>query len=201
MSAHDPFDPYSESIRALRTELLLRAPEDGCNVLAIVSAGAGEGRSRLAAELAVAFSQLGQATLLVDCDLRRPSQHELFGAENDRGLTDALHQGRTTRLQTVVGLPGLALLTAGPKANTPLEMLSAPVFGEMLHGWRRRYRHILLDTPAVTDFSDGLAVATHATRVLAVSRKHHSRLSDARDMLRRLNSARAQIVGAVINEF
>lgn len=200
-SAHDPFDPYSERIRALRTELLMRAPKDEANVLAVMSPGRGEGRSRIAAELAITFAQLGQSTLLVDCDLRRSSQHELFGADNDQGLAQALVEGRAPQVQAVVGLPSLSVLTAGPRLATPLEILSDPMFGEMLMGWRRRYRHIILDTPAVTEYSDGLAVASHACRVLLIARADSTSLADCRDMIRRLKSARAEVVGSVLNAF
>lgn len=200
-SAHDPFDPHSENIRALRTELLIRAPAEKSNVLAVTSAGRGEGRSRLAAELAITFAQLGQATLLVDCDLRRSAQHDLFGADNSQGLAQALVEGRAPKVQPVVGLHSLSLLTAGPRVATPLEILSDPMFGEMLSGWKRRYRHIILDTPAVSEFSDGLAVATHAGRVLFVARAHSSSLSDARDAVRRMQSTHATVVGAVLNNF
>ena len=201
VSAHDPFDPFSESIRALRTELLMRASADEANVIAIVSPGSGEGRSRLASELAISFAQLGQGTLLVDADLRRSRLQDLFSADNDEGLSQALMEGRAPKVQGVVGLPSLSLLTAGPRPATPLEILSDPTFGEMLSGWRRRYRHIILDTPAVSAYSDALAVATHAKRVLVVSRVGHTMIAAGRDMIRRLESTRATVVGGVLNRF
>ena len=74
--AHEPDNPRSEHLRALRTELLLlNEGTRGANIVAILSAGAGEGRSQLAAELAIAFAQLGRRTLLVDADMRNPRQH------------------------------------------------------------------------------------------------------------------------------
>ncbi len=85
--AHDPDNPRSEKIRALRTELLLLSEASShANTIALLSASAGEGRSQLAAELAISFSQLGRRTLLVDADLRQPKQHILFGSSNDNGL-------------------------------------------------------------------------------------------------------------------
>lgn len=200
-SAQDPFDPFAENIRALRTELLLRAPTDQANVMVIVGAGQGEGRTRLAAELAISFSQLGQSTLLIDSDLRHSQQHVLFGAHNHEGLAQALSQGRLPPLQPVVGLPSLSLLTAGPRPATPLELLSDPMLGELLSGWKRRHRHIILDSPATALYSDGLAVATHAGRALVVSRRDRSRMADTRDLLQRLSAARAAVLGAVLNEF
>lgn len=200
-SAHDPFDPFSETIRGLRTELLLRAPQDEANVLTIISADRGAGRSRVAAELAISFAQLGQSTLLVDCDLRGSSQHEWFAAENDEGLAQALLEGRAPKVQGVVGLPSLSLLTGGPRPSTPLELLSDPMFGETLTGWKRRYRHVIIDTPPVSEYSDGLAVAVFATRVLLVVRKHKTPLAVCRDTMRRIESARARVVGCVMNYF
>ena len=76
LAVHDPFNPYTEQLRALRQELLNRNPAEGGLCLAVVSAGAGEGRSRLAADLAVVLSQLEEDTLLVDADFRKPRQHE-----------------------------------------------------------------------------------------------------------------------------
>lgn len=200
-SAHDPFSKYSERIGALRTELLLRGPDDGANVLAVLSAGSGEGRSRLASELAISFAQLGQSTLLVDCDLRRPSLHELFSADNEKGLADALIEGRAPTVQGVIGLPSLSLLTSGPRSSTPLELLSAPMFGELIGGWCRRYQHVIMDTPAVSDFSDALAVASGAGRVLIVVRTHKSKMSECKDLVQRLRAARAVLVGSVLNSF
>lgn len=200
-SAHDPFDPYAENIRALRTELLARAPKDEANVLVIVSSGAAEGRTRLASELAVSFSQLGQSTLLIDGDLRKPTLHTLFNAANVEGLAQALAQGRAPILQQVVGLPSLSLLTAGTRAETPLELLSDPLMGELLSAWKRRHRHIVVDTPPSSLYSDGLAVAAHAGRVLLLLRKHHTFTSLTKDLLSRLAATRAVVIGSVLNQF
>jgi receptor protein-tyrosine kinase len=86
--AHSPDDPRAEELRALRTELLLRrAPEDDrADVIALVSPCSGEGRSLLAAELAISYAQLGRSTLLIDADLRCPQQHALFAVDDRLGL-------------------------------------------------------------------------------------------------------------------
>src|SRR5204863_1035561 len=122
--AHALYHERSEQIRLLRTELLLRHEGAGANLIAVVSANPGEGRSQLAAELAISCSQLGQPTLLVDADLRRPRQYALFDADNRRGLACALAHGVKPLLQAVEGLPSLALLTSGPSPPNPLELLS-----------------------------------------------------------------------------
>lgn len=201
LSVHDPFEPYSESIRALRTELALRADGEPSNLIAVLSPARGEGRSRLVAELAVAFAQLGQDTLLVDADLRSPRQHELFGADNDQGLAQALAEGRAPRAQPVLGLPSLSVLTAGPRPQNPLELLSDASFEQFMNGWRHRHQHVLIDTPPTTQYADAIAIAARAQRVLLVVRRHVTGFGTGRELIRRLQSTRAKVVGSVISAF
>lgn len=195
----DPYHPQSERLRALRTELLLRRPDTpGGAALAVVSAEAGEGRSRLAAELAVAFAQLGEPTLLVDADLRRPRQQQLFRAASPQGLSETLAKQTAPRLHPVAGLPALSVLLAGERPGNPLELLSGPLLGELLGGWRRRFRHIVFDTPAVSQVSDALAVATHVGRVLVLARAGRTGMAAHRAMLQRLAVTDALVLGAVL---
>lgn len=198
----DPYDPRSEKVRALRTELMLRhEAKDLADVLALLSPGSGEGRSQLAAELAIAFAQLGRPTLLVDADMRRPIQHLLFRADNESGLAQALTSGQKPQLHSVEGMEALALLTAGRPPHNPLELLSDRHFERLVEEWRREFDFVVIDTPPVDRYADGLAVATVVGRVLAVSRSHHSSQRDTREMLRRLGATQSRILGAVINHF
>jgi protein-tyrosine kinase len=200
--AHDADNPRSEKIRALRTELLLLSEASvGANTIALLSACAGEGRSQLAAELAISFSQLGRRTLLVDADLRAPKQHRLFGSTNQIGLSDSISQNQKPMFHPVDGLPQLSLLTSGLVPRNPLELLSDGRFERMLQDWRKNYDFVVLDTPPVSAFADGLAVATLAGRVLVLSRSQHTSFRETRELLRRLATTQSQILGAVINHF
>lgn len=199
--AVDSFDRHSERVRALCMSLLLRHSGDSGNALAVLSPRRGEGRSRLAAEIAIAFSRLGQPTLLIDADLRRPRQHTLFSIEPGQGLSDALSGRSAPNIQPVAGLDQLFLLTAGSRARHPLELLSDPLFAEMLARWSRRYLHIVLDTPPASEVSDAIAVATQVRRTLVLLRADHTPLSESREMLKQLESARASVLGAAINYF
>ncbi|MBL6749323.1 MAG: CpsD/CapB family tyrosine-protein kinase [Nevskia sp.] len=200
--AHDPYGPRGERFRALRTELLLRRPSPcQADTIAVLSPCAGEGRSQLAAELAIAFAQLGRPTLLVDADLRHARQQALFGTDGPIGLTDALASGATPYLHPVEGVPHLALLAAGSALPNPQELLSDERFEKLIEEWRQQYAYIVFDTPPVSAYSDGLAVARLAGRVLAVNRAAHTPYVRAREMLRRLSATQAVIVGAVINHF
>lgn len=200
--AHDRYDPRCEKIGALRTELLMRRESvDRADVVALLSPCAGEGRTLLAAELAIAFAQTDRPTLLVDADLRRPQQHLLFGADNHHGLSQAIEQGVTPRLYNVHGLPQMWVLTAGAVPSNPLELLSSHHFASMIEDWRDNFEFVVIDTAPVTHFSDGLAVAGIVGRVLALSRAQRTPYKDMQDMLRRLAATRSQILGAVISHF
>ena len=200
--AHDPYNARSEQVRALRTELLLRSDgTDRANIVALLSPCAGEGRSQLAAELAISFAQLGRPTLLVDADLRHPQQHVLFGADNRRGLARAITEGSPIHPYATEGLPSLSLLTAGPVPPNPLELLSGSRFEELIEQWRDRYEFIVMDTAPIQQYSDGLAVATVVGRVVALSRACHTPYSHMKLMMRRLAATRSRILGAVVNHF
>jgi receptor protein-tyrosine kinase len=200
--AHDPCDPRCEKIRALRTELLLRREStERADIVALLSPCAGEGRSLLAAELAIAFAQTGHPTLLVDADLRHPQQHLLFGVNNRQGLAQAILAGERPTLQTAHGLPRMSVLTAGVVPDDPLELLSSRRFASMIEDWRADFEFVVIDTAPVGRFSDGLAVASLVGRVLTLSRAQHTPFKDMQDMLRRLAATRSRILGAVISHF
>lgn len=200
--AHSPYHPRSEELRTLRTELLLRHEDvNEANIVAVLSPCAAEGRSQLAAELAISFAQLGQPTLLVDADLRHPQQHVLFNADNTQGLSQALARDQAPHLQSVAKLPELSLLTAGPLPSNPLELLSDRRFEALVRDWREHFHFVVLDTPPVGRFADGLAVATIIGRVLSLSRAKHTPYKDTRNMMRRLAATRSRVLGAVINRF
>ncbi len=200
--AHDSDNPRSERLRALRTELLLlHEAGRAANMIAIVSPGSGEGRSLLCGELAISFAQLGRRTLLVDADLRRPRQHLLFGSTNDHGLSQAIARNEKPYYHPVVGLPTMHLLTGGPVPRNPLELLSDGRFGSLMNEWRNSYEFVVLDTPPITDFADGLAVAALAARALLLSRARHTTFASTRALMRRLDTTQSRLLGAVINHF
>jgi protein-tyrosine kinase len=196
--AHDPDHPESEKIRGLRTELLLQRR---AGLIALLSPSAGEGRSRLAAELAIGFAQLGRPTLLVDADLRQPRQHMLFGTDNEHGLTQALTTNEPLQLHGVQGLPKMALLTSGTLPPNPLDLLSGTRFEYLAKQWRRNFEFVVLDTPPASEFSDGLATAKVAGQFLLLGRANETSFRALNEMLRRLEATNARTLGAVINRF
>jgi receptor protein-tyrosine kinase len=198
----DPDNPYSEQIRALRTELmLLNGASRSGNSIVVLSPCRGEGRTQLCAELAIAFSQLGKRTLLVDADLRRPRVHSLFDSHNGSGLGQALESGGVPHVLGVEKLPHLSVLIAGSSVPNPLELLTNGHFQRQLADWRKKYSMIIIDTPPITEFADGLAIASFAEQVVIVGRVGSTPHRDMKEMLRRMAGAQSRIVGAVINSF
>src|SRR4051812_29118369 len=204
VAAWDPFHPVVEELRALRTQLLIRwhNPEAGRRTLAICSPNAREGRSFIAANLAVVFSQLGQRTLLVDADFRAPRQQAIFNVPDRFGLSSVL-SGRAdlSAALPVPGLTGLSVLPAGPLPPNPLELLSRPAFAALLQRAASEYDLILIDTPAATEYADAQAITFRAGDALLVSRKDQTRVNETERAVRDLTDASARIVGTVMNAF
>jgi len=202
--AREPFHPCAEELRALRTQLVIRWDRAGVRAprLAIVSPGAREGRSYLAANLAVAFAQLGERTLLIDADLRAPRQHAIFGVAGERGLAAVL-AGRAGR-DALVALPdfgSLSLLPAGAPPHNPQELLSRPALASLLHELRPDFDVVLLDTPAARACADAQSIAYRAGHALVLARRHRTRLADAAAVIRDLGATGTQVVGTVCNAF
>jgi chain length determinant protein tyrosine kinase EpsG len=202
--AYDPFHPRAEELRALRTQLLMRWSKAGVahKMLAITSSGRGEGRSYVAANLAVAFSQLGERTLLVDADLREPRQHRIFNIPDRVGLTAVL-SGRADRgaVTPTREFGRLSLLPAGVPPPNPQELLSRSALGAFLREMGSEFDVILFDTPPARFYADALNVAFRAGNAMLLVRKNHTRLADTTGLVRELSDTGVRVVGTVLNVF
>jgi receptor protein-tyrosine kinase len=200
VAAHAPFDPQAETLRDLRTQILLNWATGERKVLAVVSPDAGDGRSFLAANLAVVFAQLGEKTLLVDADLRRPRQHRLFGHGTGPGLAQTL-AGRAgiEAAERVSYFDNLWLLAAGVAAPNPMELLSRLTFPALLNEARKQFKIILLDTPANARGADARIAASRSDGALVVTRQHRTRMSELQRLCRAMRGGGAPVVGTVLN--
>ena len=202
--AFQPLHPRAEELRALRTQLMVRWAQVATaqKTLAVVSAGENEGRSYIAANLAVLFAQLGERTLLIDADLRKPRLHSIFNVPGKIGLSAVL-SGRAYR-DAIVPLSrfgSLALLPAGAPPPNPTELLSRQMLAALLVGVRRDFDVILIDTPPVRLCADAHSVAFRAGNVLLVARKDRTSVTDAEGVIRELGDTGCRVVGTVLNAF
>jgi protein-tyrosine kinase len=202
--AYEPFHRRAEELRALRTQLLIRWTNGAAKqrVLTVVSPGAGEGRSYVAANLATAFAQLGERTLLIDADLRTPRQHQIFGIANRVGLSAVL-SGRAdgTAVVPLPELGRLSVLPSGAIPPNPQELLSRRVLGILLHELRANYDIILIDTPPALPYADAQCVAFRAGSAIVINRKDHTRLADTNSVVKDMSEAGTHVIGAVLNSF
>jgi len=203
VAAYHPFSPRVEQIRAIRSQLMLRwfDKAEQRQVLAVIGAERGEGRSYLAANLAVVFSQLGERTLLIDANLRSPRQHELFLLQNKVGLSTVLAgRSREEAIIRISDLAGLYVLPAGPISPNPLELLSRLNFDEFLIHARETFDVVIFDTPALESGEDGAMIAMRAGAAIAVARSGITHAHAFNDMLQGLMDAGVAMVGSVMNE-
>jgi receptor protein-tyrosine kinase len=163
----------------------------------MISAQRGEGKSFIAANLAVLFAQLGQRTLLIDADLVHPRQHTLFKVDNRIGLSSALCG--LVGLKVAVPIPrlgGLAVLTAGPTPPNPRELLSRPLLTNLLAQAGQDFDAVLIDTPSGA-LIDAQIIAANAGASVLVSRPKAATVAETAA----LTAALGNLLGAVVNQF
>jgi protein-tyrosine kinase len=200
--AHEPFDAQSEALRDLRTQLLLQWMNAQCKVLTIVSPGGQDGRSYLAANLAVVFAQLGEKTLLIDADLRAPRQHRIFGVTNGCGLAQVLNgRAGVEAAERIAYFGNLEVLSAGTTPPNPLELLSRAEFTRLLAEARRNFSIVLVDTPAGGRGSDAKMIAARGDGALLLARQDRTRVSDLERLRRAVVACGVGVVGTVLNRF
>jgi non-specific protein-tyrosine kinase len=192
----------AESVRLLRTNLEFAAATREIATLAITSAGTGEGKSTVAANVAMSLAQAGFSTVLIDADLRRPSQHLIWNARNERGLTTMLtrpdHPWQWAAIREIK--PNLALIPSGPLPPNPADLLTFDRFRSLLGEIRQAVDVVILDTSPLLAVSDPLAVATDVDGVVVVAQAGRTRRAALRYALRMLTERSVRVVGVVLNQ-
>jgi|SRR5450631_701957 len=202
VAAYQPQSPALESLRALRSQLILRwFTAANRRTLTITSPERGEGRSWLAANLATMFAQLGERTLLIDADMRHPRQHEFFRIPNAVGLS-ALLTGRAGREIARRIHPHLRLfvLPAGTLPPNPQELLERQVFDVVLGHFAEQFSIVVIDTPSISESADAQIIASHAGAALMLARRNHTRHSRLTAAMESLRQTGVNIIGSVISD-
>lgn len=201
VAAYDPFSDKVETLRELRSQLILRWFSSGRKSLAIFGVDLDNGVSLLAANLAVVFSQLGQRTLLVDANLRNPVQHNLFNLGKRAGLSDVLaDRAGVEAANRIDSFVSLSVLTAGTAPPNPQELLGRPQFAALGDHISANYDIVLYEAPALGKAVDALAVAARAGGVLLVGTKDKTQLANVRIAGEKIRGCGAEIIGTVMME-
>ncbi len=200
ITLRDPRSAAAEAYRTLRTNILFSSLDRPLHTLLVTSTAPDEGKSTTLANLAVTMAQAEQRVLMVDCDLRRPSLHTLFGLPNERGLTSAmLEQGDGPLPVVSTSVPGLSLLPSGPLPPRPADLLGSRRMGLLVERMRAEADIVLFDTPPVVAVTDASALAPRVDGVLLVLQAGHTRRDRAREARAILEKVKANIVGVVLN--
>jgi polysaccharide biosynthesis transport protein len=198
-----PRSPTAEAFRTLRTNLqfsLLHQPHDA---LLVTSANPGEGKSTVAANLAVVTAQSGRRVILVDADLRRPSLHRFFGLTNSLGMTSLLLDPGLTlddAVQEIEQVPGLGVLTSGPLPPNPAEVLGSPRMADLLERLRERADLAVIDSPPLLVVTDAAVLSTRVSGTVLVVDSGATRTDTARKAVDVLAKVGVKALGVVVNK-
>ncbi len=202
----EPKSAAAEAYRTLRTNIQFASPDSPVHTLLATSTSPDDGKSTTISNLAIAFAMSGSPTVLVDGDLRRPHLHNIFGLQNDRGLTTLVTDLARSKDGLKVEIPlqntqveNLQVLTSGPTPPNPAEILGSQRMLEVLAALRGGAEYVLIDTPPIIAVTDAAVLAPRVDGVLLVINAGKTRRDlavRARDMLQQVN---ANLLGVVLN--
>lgn len=202
--ATTPFEAPAEFFRDIRSSLLSVLSDDsGTRALALCSPDTGDGKSFFAANLAVAFSQLGRRTLLLDADMRTPRQHELFRLEDvGPGLSSVLAgRAETNVIRPIDALPSLYLLPVGVVPPNPLELIQGPAFDLLLAELLTKFDFVVVDTPAASHGADARVTAMKCGASMVIARKGVNRMKALKAFVASLKKKDHRFAGLVMNDY
>jgi len=191
---------FAEAIKAIRTAVVFSSAEEGARSIVVTSTAPGEGKTMVSSNLAMALAQADQRTLIIDCDMRRPRIHEVFGGPQEPGVSNVLVG--TSELSAVIrktDSANLSLMSAGHIPPNPAELLGSPRFKELVHKLRSQYDWIIIDAPPVMAVTDAAVIGNHATGVVFVVGAEMTSRRHAAVAIEQLAAAKARFIGAVLN--
>jgi capsular exopolysaccharide synthesis family protein len=198
----DPKGVPAESVRLLRANIEFASATRELVTISLTSPNPGEGKSTIAANLAIALAQAGFVTALVDADLRRPTQHRIFSVSNDRGLSSLLaypeHDWSWAARGTMI--PNLTLIPSGPLPPNPADLLSLDRLRQILDDLRSVVDVIIVDSPPILAVSDPLIIAAHMDGTALVTLGSKTRLDALKRAVQILHRGAPRIIGIVLNQ-
>jgi len=199
ITLREPASAAAEAYRTLRTNILFSSLDKPIHTLLLTSAEQTPDKSLTAANLAVTMAQAEQRVLLVDCDLRQPTLHTIFGLSNEQGLTSAILDQEAPLAIQPTEVPGLSLLPSGPLPPRPADLLGSRRMEGLLNRLRQIADIVIFDTPPVQPFTDALVLATRVDGVLLVIQAGRSRRDRVREARQKLEKVKANLLGVVLS--
>lgn len=195
-----PKSPIVEQFRTIRTNIEFSSIEDQIRSILVTSALTGEGKSFISANLAVVFAQQEKKVLLIDGDLRKPTNHSLFQLDNSSGLTNVLMRQKT--LEDAVQpskVKNLDVLTSGPTPPNPAELLSSRAMEDVLVQAYERYSLVIFDSPPILAVADAQILANQTDGSILVIASSKTKNEDAIKAKDALQASKGKLLGALLN--
>jgi polysaccharide biosynthesis transport protein len=197
----------AEAFRALLTSILYIGRKRRCNVLIVASPGAGEGKTSVVSNLAMAFAETNRSVLLIDCDTRKPKLHRVFDVPNDSGLLELLAEKEPldpagiVRHWKTTRFPGVCLVPSGLETESSQALLHSERLRELLDLARRQFDVVLIDTPPMMHLADARIVGALVDGVVLVVRSGQTSRESAVSVKNRLAEDGIPVLGVVLNDW
>lgn len=200
VTLHSPKSTASESYRGIRTSILFSSAESAPQVILISSAAPLEGKTITTANLAVTMAQADSKVIVLDCDMRRPKMHKLFGIAKDCGVSNLL-VGSSDAEEAIfhTRIPKLDIIPSGPIPPNPSEILGSTRMATLLNDLRKQYAHILIDSSPSTAVTDAVVLSKWVDGVVLVIRAGDMAREIAKNGIAQFEAVGAHILGAVLN--
>lgn len=198
----DPRSAFAEAYRSVRTALQFATDAGVPRCLLITSATPSEGKSTTALTLARNFAQLGKRVLLIDADLRNPSLHRELGLDNGAGLSNILAgANKPNDVLQATGTAQLMFIASGPLPPNPAELLVGSKLLSLLTVAMEKFDQVIVDGPPIMGLADAAILGNVCVGTVLVVEAGETRIAIARNALKRLLSARARVVGALLTKY
>lgn len=198
-----PKSNISEDIRTIRTNLQFTSADEESKVILITSSVPGEGKSFISSNLATAFSQTGESTLLIDCDLRLGRVHKIFGVSNDKGFSNLLVGQNVVDCAEFIkktSIPDLYVIPRGAVPPNPSELLNSSNTRKVIKFLRENFDHIIFDGPPINGLPDSLIMAGNVDRVALVTTVGYTKIDELNEAKKALEKIDANIAGVIVNK-
>ncbi|HUU42086.1 MAG TPA: polysaccharide biosynthesis tyrosine autokinase, partial [Desulfatiglandales bacterium] len=197
---HSSRSTASESYRGIRTSILFSLVESAPKSILITSSGPREGKTITSANLAITMAQSGSKVIILDCDMRRPKIHKLFGVSKEKGIANLLVKKNDIK-ETIIHtrIPNLDIIPSGPIPPNPSELLGSSRMADLLDKLKKHYNHIIIDSPPSTAVTDAVVLSKSVDGVVLVVRAGDTVREIARNGVTQLQNIGARILGAILN--
>mgnify|MGYP004525673197 FL=1 len=197
-----PKSNISEDIRTIRTNLMFTSSDEESKVILVTSSIPGEGKSFISSNLATAFAQTGESTLLIDSDLRLGRIHKVFGISNTKGLSNLLVGQNVVDCAEYIkktNIPNLYIIPRGTVPPNPSELLNSTNTKKIINFLRENFDRIIFDGVPINGLPDSLIMASLVDRVVLITSCGYTKIDELMEAKKALEKIDANVAGVVVN--